>query len=145
MGAKGEPNVAPCFACNSPCFAAPAPAHCGAQAPASLARRKGILDEKGNIPRSNIAFLADAFGTLLGGLLGTSALTTYVESASAVREGGRTGEPPPPALAIPTAPCLLRTRALSRTRFDARKCGHGRPRLLLTRFGARLLARWSQA
>ncbi|PNH13010.1 Adenine/guanine permease AZG1 [Tetrabaena socialis] len=51
----------------------------------------GILDEKGNMPRSNIAFLADGFGTMLGGLLGTSALTTYVESAAAVREGGRTG------------------------------------------------------
>ena len=43
------------------------------------------------MPRSNLAFFADAFGTLLGGLLGSSPLTTYVESASAVREGGRTG------------------------------------------------------
>ncbi|KAG2495504.1 hypothetical protein HYH03_006448 [Edaphochlamys debaryana] len=51
----------------------------------------GILDEKGNMPRSNMAFIADGFGTTLGGLLGSSALTTYVESASAVREGGRTG------------------------------------------------------
>lgn len=52
----------------------------------------GILDEKGNMPRSNMAFIADGFGTMLGGLLGSSALTTYVESASAVREGGRTGQ-----------------------------------------------------
>lgn len=51
----------------------------------------GILDDKGNMPRSNLAFCADGLGSLLGGLLGSSALTTYVESAAAVREGGRTG------------------------------------------------------
>lgn len=38
-----------------------------------------------------MAFLADGTASLFGGLLGSSALTTYVESASAVREGGRTG------------------------------------------------------
>jgi hypothetical protein len=43
------------------------------------------------MPRSNIAFLADAFGSMMGGVLGSSALTTYVESAAAMREGGRTG------------------------------------------------------
>lgn len=51
----------------------------------------GVLDDRGNIPRSNLAFCADGFGSMLGGLLGSSALTTYVESAAAVREGGRTG------------------------------------------------------
>ena len=42
-------------------------------------------------PQSNRAFIADGAGSTLGGLLGSSALTTYVESAAAVREGGRTG------------------------------------------------------
>ncbi len=41
--------------------------------------------------QSNRAFIADGAGSTLGGLLGSSALTTYVESAAAVREGGRTG------------------------------------------------------
>ena len=41
--------------------------------------------------QSNRAFIADGMGSTLGGLLGSSALTTYVESAAAVREGGRTG------------------------------------------------------
>ncbi|WIA12239.1 hypothetical protein OEZ85_012305 [Tetradesmus obliquus] len=57
----------------------------------SLGQMAGVLNKKGDMPRSNIAFLADAFGTTLGGVLGSSALTTYVESASAMREGGRTG------------------------------------------------------
>lgn len=51
----------------------------------------GMLNEEGAIPRSNLAFIADAIGTIMGGLTGSSALTTYVESAAAVREGGRTG------------------------------------------------------
>lgn len=38
-----------------------------------------------------MAFFADGMGSTVGGLLGTSALTCYVESAAAVREGGRTG------------------------------------------------------
>jgi AGZA family xanthine/uracil permease-like MFS transporter len=38
-----------------------------------------------------MAFIGDAIGSTLGGLLGSSALTCYVESAAAVREGGRTG------------------------------------------------------
>jgi xanthine/uracil/vitamin C permease (AzgA family) len=52
---------------------------------------QGLINEKADMPRANIAFLADAFGTMMGGLLGSSALTTYVESAAAVKEGGRTG------------------------------------------------------
>eukprot|EP00898_Chlorokybus_atmophyticus_P000922 jgi/Chlat1/1830/Chrsp14S02224 len=45
----------------------------------------------GEIPRCNWAFLSDGLGTTLGGVLGTSSITTYVESAAAVRDGGRTG------------------------------------------------------
>lgn len=57
----------------------------------SLGSMSGIIDKDGNIPRSNMAFVADGMGSTIGGLLGTSALTCYVESAAAVREGGRTG------------------------------------------------------
>ncbi|KAK9805952.1 hypothetical protein WJX73_008142 [Symbiochloris irregularis] len=57
----------------------------------SMGQMCGILDDQGSIPHSNKAFISDGLGTTIGGLLGTSALTTFVESASAVREGGRTG------------------------------------------------------
>ena len=58
---------------------------------AAMGTMCGMLNESGDIPKSNLAFISDAVGTMIGGLTGTSALTTYVESASAVREGGRTG------------------------------------------------------
>ncbi len=50
-----------------------------------------ILDEDGELPRIKWAMLADAVATLLGAILGTSTVTTYVESASGVKSGGRTG------------------------------------------------------
>ncbi len=53
--------------------------------------RAGFLDEKGRLPRVNRAMLADAIGTIGGALLGTSTVTTYVESTAGVSEGGRTG------------------------------------------------------
>ena len=53
--------------------------------------RAGFLDEKGRLPRVNRAMLADAIGTIGGSLLGTSTVTTYVESTAGVSEGGRTG------------------------------------------------------
>lgn len=53
--------------------------------------RAGFLDEKGRLPRVNQAMLADAIGTMGGALLGTSTVTTYVESTAGVSEGGRTG------------------------------------------------------
>ncbi len=59
--------------------------------PNRRAQMAGLINKKGDMPRANIAFLADAIGSMLGGLLGSSALTTYVESASAMREGGKTG------------------------------------------------------
>ena len=45
----------------------------------------------GDIPNSNIAFMADAIASTMGGLLGSSAIVCYVESAAGMREGGRTG------------------------------------------------------
>lgn len=56
-----------------------------------LADRTGAMDERGRIPRLNRAFLADSTGTVAGALLGTSTVTTYIESAAGVSEGGRTG------------------------------------------------------
>lgn len=50
-----------------------------------------MLDEKGRVPRVKQALLADAIGTTAGAILGTSTVTTYVESAAGVSEGGRTG------------------------------------------------------
>ena len=51
----------------------------------------GFLDEEGNLPRMDRPLMADAIGTTVGGILGTSTVTTYVESATGVEEGGRTG------------------------------------------------------
>ncbi|WP_101295306.1 NCS2 family permease [Halegenticoccus soli] len=51
----------------------------------------GFLDEDGNLPDVDKPLMADAIGTTVGGMLGTSTVTTYIESASGVEEGGRTG------------------------------------------------------
>lgn len=56
-----------------------------------VASKANMLDEEGEFPGANKAFLADAVGTVAGACLGTSTVTTYVESASGVAEGGRTG------------------------------------------------------
>ena len=50
-----------------------------------------MLDENGKLPRIKGALLADALATCFGAVLGTSTTTTFVESASGVSEGGRTG------------------------------------------------------
>ena len=50
-----------------------------------------MLDEQGRLPKIRGALLADAVGTSAGAVLGTSTITTFVESASGVAEGGRTG------------------------------------------------------
>lgn len=56
-----------------------------------VSNRAGMVDEKGNIPRLKQAFMADAIGTTVGAILGTSTVTTYVESSSGVNAGGRCG------------------------------------------------------
>ncbi|SCY33697.1 NCS2 family permease [Desulfoluna spongiiphila] len=53
--------------------------------------KAGLLDEKGRLPGAKQALFADAIGTTFGACMGTSTVTTYVESASGVAEGGRTG------------------------------------------------------
>ena len=56
-----------------------------------VATKAGMLNEKGEIPRAKQALFADAVGTTVGAILGTSTVTTYVESAAGVEEGGRSG------------------------------------------------------
>lgn len=56
-----------------------------------VASKADMLDEQGRLPRIRGALLADAVGTSAGAALGTSTITTFVESASGVAEGGRTG------------------------------------------------------
>ena len=55
------------------------------------ASRAGMVDEKGNMPNMKEALLSDAIGTVTGACTGTSTVTTFVESASGVEAGGRTG------------------------------------------------------
>jgi AGZA family xanthine/uracil permease-like MFS transporter len=50
-----------------------------------------FLDEDGELPDIDKPLMADAVGTTTGGMLGTSTVTTYIESATGVEEGGRTG------------------------------------------------------
>ena len=55
------------------------------------ASRAGMVDENGNMPKMKEALLSDAIGTVAGSVTGTSTVTTFVESASGVEAGGRTG------------------------------------------------------
>lgn len=56
-----------------------------------VATKADLVDENGDLPNVGKALLADAVGTTIGSLLGTSTVTTFVESASGVADGGRTG------------------------------------------------------
>ncbi len=56
-----------------------------------VSAKAGLLDREGHLPKAREAFLVDAFGTTGGALLGTSTVTTYIESAAGVKAGGRTG------------------------------------------------------
>lgn len=56
-----------------------------------VASKADMLDENGKLPRIKGALMADAVATCAGAVLGTSTTTTFVESASGVTEGGRTG------------------------------------------------------
>lgn len=55
-----------------------------------VAAKTGMM-KNGKIPRLKQAFLVDAFGTTVGAMIGTSTVTTFVESASGIGEGGRSG------------------------------------------------------
>lgn len=56
-----------------------------------VASSANMLDKEGRMPRLKEALLADAVATTAGALLGATTTTTYVESATGVSEGGRTG------------------------------------------------------
>ncbi len=56
-----------------------------------VADKAGLLDEKGQLPRAGKVFMADAIGTTVGACLGTSTVTSFVESSAGVAEGGKTG------------------------------------------------------
>ena len=66
-----------------------------------VASRADMLNDKGELPNISPALMADAIGTTAGAVLGTSTVTTFVESASGVEQGGRTG------LTAFTAACLF--------------------------------------
>jgi len=66
-----------------------------------VCKKANMLDENGQIPNVKKAFYADTIGTLSGAVFGTSTVTTYVESAAGVSEGGRTG-----MTALVTAGCF---------------------------------------
>ena len=56
-----------------------------------VASKAGFIDKEGNFPQIKKALFADALGTTVGAILGTSTVTSYVESTSGVTSGGRTG------------------------------------------------------
>ncbi len=56
-----------------------------------VAKEAGFIKENGEFPRVGKALTVDAMGTCMGAVLGTSTITTYIESASGVAEGGKTG------------------------------------------------------
>ncbi|GAA0533070.1 AGZA family xanthine/uracil permease-like MFS transporter [Rhizomicrobium palustre] len=95
----------------------------------AVAYQANMLDEKGRIPNLRRALTTDAFGSMIGAVLGTSPLTAYIESAAGIQAGGRTGLTAvvvgllfllalffsPLALAVPgfaTAPALIFVAAL---------------------------------
>jgi len=56
-----------------------------------LSAKAGFLTKDGKVPDADKVLLTDAIGTTLGAVLGTSTVTTYIESAAGIEEGGRTG------------------------------------------------------
>ncbi len=77
-----------------------------------VAQKGNLLDENGNLPKAGGALMADAVGTVAGACLGTSTVTSYVESSAGVSAGGRTGLTALTTgvlflLAIPLAPIFL--------------------------------------
>ncbi|MBV9299765.1 MAG: NCS2 family permease [Verrucomicrobia bacterium] len=67
-----------------------------------VSKRAGLLDQEGNLPKIGRAFMADAGAAMFGSSLGTSTVTSYIESAAGVEAGGRTG-----LTVIATAVCFI--------------------------------------
>jgi AGZA family xanthine/uracil permease-like MFS transporter len=57
----------------------------------ALANKAGVLDADGNLPRARRTFAIDGLAAIVGAVYGTSTTTAYIESASGIEEGGRTG------------------------------------------------------
>ena len=73
-----------------------------------VSQRAGLLDAHGRLPKIGRALMADASAAIVGALLGTSTVTSYIESAAGVEAGGRTG-----LTALTTAACFLLALFLS--------------------------------
>lgn len=56
-----------------------------------VGQRVGLANEKGDMPGMNKAFMADSIGTTAGAMLGTTTVSTFIESAAGVNAGGRSG------------------------------------------------------
>ena len=56
-----------------------------------VSAKANLLDENGDLPEINKPFLVDAIATVVGAIMGSTVVTTYIESAAGVEEGGRTG------------------------------------------------------
>jgi AGZA family xanthine/uracil permease-like MFS transporter len=67
-----------------------------------VSQKAGLLDKDGNLPEIGKPFLVDAVGTVVGAAFGSTTITTYIESASGVEAGGRTG-----LTAITTSLCFF--------------------------------------
>jgi len=67
-----------------------------------VARRAGLMDERGNVQKAGRVLVADSTAAILSSLLGTSTVVSYIESAAGIEAGGRTG-----LTAIGTAACFL--------------------------------------
>ena len=91
------------------------------------ASRAGMVNEKGEMPNMKEALLSDAVGTVVGACTGTSTVTTFIESASGVEAGGRTGRRPDhrhpvPCLHLHCPHCRHYPRRSHLCRADL--CGH---------------------
>ncbi|MDD2302340.1 MAG: NCS2 family permease [Eubacteriales bacterium] len=67
-----------------------------------VSQKAGLLDKDGNLPEIGKPFLVDAVGTVVGAIFGSTTITTFIESASGVESGGRTG-----LTAITTSICFF--------------------------------------
>ena len=81
--------------------------------------KAGMVTKDGKIPHLKQAFLVDAIGTTAGAMLGTSTITTFVESASGVGEGGRSG-----LTSFVTAVCFLLSLFFGSVLFGSTGCGY---------------------
>lgn len=73
-----------------------------------VSSKAGLLDENGDLPNINKPFLVDSIATIVGALFGSTTITTFIESAAGVEDGGRTG-----LTAVVTGICFILTLFLT--------------------------------